>query len=319
MPESRSNSLRHWETYYRGGALASCPLGTGSGCSGELRDVWVKFFSGLPAGARILDVGTGNGAIALIARECAEITGRGYVIHATDLARIDPVRDVPGGAGLFAGIRFHPQVATEDLPFADSSFEAISGQYALEYSNIEMALKEVHRVLSAGGSAQFILHHADSIVAHSARASLLQAALVLNETMILRKLRRYLNVESRSGLAARNALAELVDAGEVLRQAARQTRNPHVLDVAIDAVQKLLAARGQATVAEVSREVDRFEADVRASVRRLEDLVRCGLTESGMRETQLVAERQQLVVDECAKQFHAVTNLVGWRLRVRKR
>jgi len=318
MPASRSNSLRHWEAYYRGGTLASCPIGPDGGYTLELRQVWEAFFSRLGEGARILDIGTGNGVIPLIARECAIAAGRRLEIHGSDLAVIDPVRNVRDGVSLFAGIRFHAQVATEELPFADCSFEAVSGQYALEYADVEVAVGEIHRVLVPGGCAQFILHHADSVVARNARESLRQAALVLDETMILRKLRRHLEGGQRSTPAARRALEQFDVALNALRQAAHQAPNSLMIDVTIDAAGKLAAAHGQAAPAALTREVDRFEDDVRASVRRLQDLVRCSQTEPAMRGIVESSERLGLSVDELGPQYHSGSILVGWRLRMQK-
>jgi ubiquinone/menaquinone biosynthesis C-methylase UbiE len=309
-------SLQHWENYYRGGALATCPLGPGSGYTLELRDAWVEFFSGLAEDARILDIGTGNGAVALIAQETATSVGRRYEIHGTDLAQIDPARDVRDGARLFAGIRFHARVATEQLPFEACSFDAVSGQYALEYTAIDRALGEIHRVLKPGGRAQFILHHADSIVAHKARESLRQTALVLEETMVYRKLRRHLEAERQSQPGARRTRADLVAAVGALHQAARQTDNPLTLSVTIDAVQKLLAARQQMSPAALDREIDRVEGDIRASVHRLQDLVQSGQTEAGMKGMTELALAQGFGVKEMTLQYHARENLVGWRLRL---
>jgi ubiquinone/menaquinone biosynthesis C-methylase UbiE len=318
VPASRLSSLRHWEAYFRGGAVASCPVGPGDGYTGELREAWVRFFSELPDQARILDIGTGNGAIPLIALACAAALERQFQIHGSDLARIDPVRDVANGASLFAGIQFHPQVASEELPFAAASFDAVTGQYALEYSNVGQALREIDRVLAPGGRAQFILHHADSVVALNARASLQQAGLVLEETMILRKLRRYLDSGQRSAPAAGRAREQFEIALNELREAAGATRNSLMLDVTIDAVRKLAAARGQMAPAALAREVDRFEGEVRASVRRLQDLVRCSQTEAGMRDIARAAVDLGQLVDEPAPQYHAGSNLVGWRLCMRK-
>lgn len=309
-------SLQHWENYYRGGAIVSCPLGPGPGYTQELRNAWVEFFSGLPEGARILDIGTGNGAIALIALETAAAAGRRCEIHGTDLAQIDPARDVRDGARLFTGIRFHAQVATEQLPFEASSFDAVSGQYALEYTIVDQALREIHRVLKPGGQAQFILHHAESIVAQKARETLLQSALVLDETKVFRKLRRHLEAERCSRSAARKTLADLVAALGTLGQAAGQTDNPLMLNVTIDAVRKLLAARQQMSPAALDLEIDRFEGNIRASVHRLQDLIRCGQTEAGMQGMSGLALAQGFEVRELALQHHAGDALVGWRLRL---
>lgn len=316
MPESRSTSLRHWEAYYRGGALASCPLRPDAGYSQELRDVWVEFFSALPDGARILDVGTGNGAIALIAAQAAAAAAMRFEIHGTDLAQIDPARDVPEGARLFAGIRFHPQVATESLPFESGSFDGVSGQYSLEYTKVDRALHEIHRVLKPGGRAQFILHHADSVVARNARESLAHTALVLQDTKVLRKLRRFADAEQRSSPAMRGARNDLNEALGILDVAAARSRNALTLHVALDAVHKLLDARRSLSVAALGREIDRFESELRAAGRRLEDLLRCGQTQEDMQRIAVLAAAEGFEMRELNPQFHAASNLVGWRLRL---
>jgi len=308
--------LRHWERYYRTGAVASCPLGPRGEYTQELRGVWEAFFAALPDGASMLDVGTGNGAVALIARETALSLGRHFEIHATDLAQIDPLRDVHEGARRFGDIRFHPNVATEHLPFGGGTFDAVSGQYALEYTAVDQSLREIGRVLKPGGQALFILHHAQSIVACKARESLQQSSLVLEQTKVFRKLRSHIQGWQRSQAVARKTLAELAQAIDTLRDAARQLQDPLTLDVSIDAVSKLLAARGELSPAALDREITGVEEDVRASTRRLQDLIRYARTDADMQGIAAHAADAGLEIRELALQHHAGDRLVGWRLRL---
>ncbi len=315
---TRRLSLEHWESYYRTGALATCPMGPAPGYTLELHDVWTDFFADLSDAARILDIGTGNGAIALIAKETAITHGRRYEVHGTDLAQIDPARDVRDGARLFAGIVFHACVPTEQLPFSPASFDAVSGQYALEYTVVETALGEIFRVLKSGGPAQFIVHHGDSIIVHNARESLEHAGLVLNETKIFRKLRRHLEAERRSPAAARRTREELVAAVTHLRRAAGKATSALILHVTVDAVQKLLNARQRLSRATIDREIDHVETDVRASVRRLQDLVASAQSEEGIIRIKNTAESLGFIGCEARTQYYARENLVGWRLNLRK-
>ena len=85
-------SLEQWETYYRGGAISTCPTARDGGYDLEVREAWVEFFTPLPDGARILDIGTGNGVVPLIAADTAAALGRRWEIHGADLAQIDPPR-----------------------------------------------------------------------------------------------------------------------------------------------------------------------------------------------------------------------------------
>lgn len=81
-----------WTNYWQTGNLHSC-LVTRS--EGE-EDVpvhdhgWQQFFGALETGAKILDVGTGNGAVALLAHGVGEAANKHFEIHGVDAARIAP-------------------------------------------------------------------------------------------------------------------------------------------------------------------------------------------------------------------------------------
>jgi ubiquinone/menaquinone biosynthesis C-methylase UbiE len=311
-------NVEHWESYYRGGRLAACPTGPDANYTLELRDIWIEFFGGLVNGARILDIGTGNGAIPLIARQTAESLGRTYEIHGADLARINPSRDVPDGARLFAGITFHPGVAAEKLPFEPASFTAVSGQYALEYSDMRQSLAQVLRVLQPGAGAQFLMHHTDSIIVERARESLRHADTVLMETKVYRKLRRFLDAEKRSAVAAQRAWDELSAAMATLRDSGRQDADRRIIDVTSDAVPKLLDLRRTLSRATLDREIDSVENDLRNSVRRLGDLIAVAISDTAMSECAEQARQLGFIDVTYQPMNHAQRALVGWRVRLRK-
>jgi SAM-dependent methyltransferase len=310
--------VEHWESYYRGGWLTACPTGPDPNYTLELRDIWGGFFGGLADGARILDIGTGNGAIPLIARETAAALGRTYEIHGADLARIDPVRNVTDGARLFADITFHPGVPAEKLPFEPASFAAVSGQYALEYTDIRQSLAQVLRVLKPGSQAQFLMHHANSIVVERARASLRHADAVLIDTKVHRKLRRYLDAEQRSPVAARSAWDELAAAMATLRVCGLDDADRRVIDVTLDAVPKLLDLRRRLSRAALDREIDSVENDLRDSVRRLGDLIAAAISEAAMDECARQARSLGFVDVTYRTLNHAQHALVGWQTNLRK-
>lgn len=313
-------SVEHWETYYRGGALATCPTGPDANYSLELRDAWVEFFASLPDGARVVDVGTGNGAVALIARDAATAAGRRFDIHGTDLALIDPPRQVRGGSTMFDGIVFYPGVATEQLPFEARSLDAVSGQFAIEYSRPGDSLREIFRVLKPGGRARFSIHHVDSAVVQNARQSLSQAHLVLDGTRIHRRLRAFIAADRRATGQPKAVAAwkELNEAVASLQQAATAAVNPHLLLVTIDAVRKLLAARSGLTAAQLDREIDGVERELRASVRRLQDLVGAARSEDEILEFARNAASSGFDVDTPRPQFQMGSILVAWLVDLRR-
>jgi SAM-dependent methyltransferase len=314
-------SLEHWETYYRGGALATGPTGPDGAYDRETRAGWAEFFATLPDGARLLDIGTGNGVIPMIAREVAAAGGRQLQIDACDLAAIDPLRDVPGADQRLAGVRFHPGVANERLPFEAGCLQAVSGHYALEYGDMAATLAEVRRVLAPGGAARFVLHHAGSVLVGNAHGSLAEADFVLSELKLYRKLRRVVTMAPTSTDAVNRAADELRGAIRQLKQAlatARAQGRGLILDVTLDATQKLLVARTQGPPQEVEREIDQVERELRASVRRLKDLVGRALDAAAMDALVDRAGALGFVVITAAPELHAGDHLVGWGLQMRK-
>lgn len=307
----------HWEAYYRDGKLATGPAGSDGGYDLEVRDAWVGFFSTLPDAARILDVGTGNGAVAMIAAQTAAARGLKWDIHATDLARIDPLRDVRDGARRLAGIAFHPEAATEALPFDDAGFDAVSGHYALEYTHVPAALAEVHRVLKPGGDAQFVLHHADSVLVTSARSALEEAAFVLGENRIHRHLHRLLTLADTDTELVQKATDDVRAAIHGLKtgmELLREAGGGRVLAATLEEAQRLLARRRDGGMDGIGAAVDEAEAGLRASVLQLNDLLVRSRDEDGMRKLGDEATAAGFSLVEWTPLSHAGDHLVGWQL-----
>lgn len=304
--------LDHWESYYAGGALVSCPTDPEPYYTMEVRDAWTDFFGALGDGARILDLGTGNGAVALIANETAAAGSRNVRIDGIDLARIDPKRHVPDGERLLDGIDFHGGVSTESLPFEDSTFAAISGQYIVEYTDAEKTLREVVRVLAPGGRCQFILHHVDSIIVRNAGESLRQAALVIHETGALETFRRY--CEQPDPPRRR----DLYDLGERLQRDALASSNPLLLRFVIDAISGMLANRSSVSSDVMRRRTESLERELDHWVRRLEDLVSAALSEEAVRRLARLATALGFTGARVDVQRQGDEHVVGWRMAMVK-
>ncbi len=314
-------SLQHWETYYRHGAVATCPTNADGGYDKEIHQAWADFFAKCSDGACILDIGTGNGAVALIAAETGQAQDRHWEIHASDLALIDPMRDVPDAGARMAGIRFHAGVAAENLPFEAGSFDAVSGQYALEYTRMDASLTEVFRVMKPGGSAQFIIHHHESPILSNAALSLAEIDFVLKESKIYRHLKRLTADEDASPRNAQQTGDDLRSAIQSLKRALSEAAprgEGRIYHVTLDAVQKLLQLRTQYTPLFTGKEVDRSEQDLRDLGRRLKDLVSSAKDEAGMQALERIAVDTGFTISERVAQLHDRTNTIGWRLVLRR-
>lgn len=154
-----------WTRLWRSGVLHSCATAIDGNYDGPVRAFWLSRFGRLRDGAVVVDVGTGNGALALLAMDSARATGRRLEVHGVDLADISPAATGAAAAAEFEGIRFHPRTSLAALPFTDGGVDLVTSQFAFEYAPREAALAEVLRVLGERGGAAMVLHSDDSVIA----------------------------------------------------------------------------------------------------------------------------------------------------------
>ncbi|RIV89048.1 class I SAM-dependent methyltransferase [Aurantiacibacter zhengii] len=151
--------------------------------------VWKDFARTLPKGARILDLGTGDGHVMahlLRARRDLKLLG---------IDRAGALPDPPRGAKVRGGVMM------EDLPLPDGRFAAVTSQFAFEYGDLPSAAVEVARVLKPGGMAALMTHRLDGpIVAHN-RKRRAQIAWALEDQQLLKAARGSLGLRS-AGIAA---------------------------------------------------------------------------------------------------------------------
>lgn len=179
---SRQPGADAWSGLWRTGTLHSCCTSIRGNYDGAIADFWDARFAPLGPGATIVDIGTGNGAVPLLARQHAAARGIGFDIHGTDLADIDPVRWVDGGQALFSGIRFHPGTPATSLPFADGGVSLLTSQYAFEYSRpMEATVAEILRVTIPHGRIAMVVHGWDSVIARVGRLQAEACTLLLQD------------------------------------------------------------------------------------------------------------------------------------------
>jgi SAM-dependent methyltransferase len=165
MSEHKGNPSDSWSHYWASGALTSLPEDFRANYDGEIRAFWRAQCEGLIDGCEVLDVCTGNGAVALlIAEELAtmRISGRVVAIDRADI-RPDQIRKrFPGVASLLDRIEFIANQPFETLAYADSSADRIFSQYGIEYCDLELAAAQCERILRPGGRLAIVTHAPDS-------------------------------------------------------------------------------------------------------------------------------------------------------------
>lgn len=170
-----------WDRYWRADRIASCMDGAGrSNYDDRVAAGWRKFFHSLPTGSRILDLCTGNGAVAVIAAEVGTVHGKKFQITGVDLADIDPRRFVHRLGVIARDIRFVPRTSVEKLGFADGGFDAVVSQYGIEYSNLDKSLPEAVRMLAPGGRLRLFMHAKEGTVVAATKKAIADADFLLD-------------------------------------------------------------------------------------------------------------------------------------------
>src|SRR6266404_1867575 len=102
---------------------------------------------GVPADARVLEVGCGSGWATRLLAEYA-VNGRVTGVDISD----EMIRLARESSLLFPNVDYQ-MASAEKLPFADGEFtHAFSMESLYYYANLTAALKEIHRTLQAGGN-----------------------------------------------------------------------------------------------------------------------------------------------------------------------
>lgn len=289
--------------------------------SREVHSSWAEFLETLPRDARILDLDTGNHVVALIAADLATSRGYDWSINAIAPQEQEQAASAKGGQALVERIEFHAEGTRSRLPFEDASFDAVGGHHVLEFIDPAVALAEVFRVLKPGGDAQFLMHHAESPVVLAAKVSLAEADLVFTQTKAFRRLHHLVTMSHIVPETTERASDEVRTAIRTLKEAlpgAQRQGGGRVLSVALDSIQKLLSARRELKPDAAGLAVERAEADLRGSVRRLGELIARAHGEAEMQQVQQAAATAGFTQIERMPQLHANTQVMAWQLLVHR-
>lgn len=139
---------------------------------------WRQALARLSANARVLDLGTGNGALPyLLLQSCKDLS---VVCDAVDVVEPHPRWLMQWPQAERDRVRLHGGVSCERLPFPGAHFDLVVSQFGIEYADLDLALPEALRVLKADGTLRFAVHHVDARPAVLAREEIAHASWLLD-------------------------------------------------------------------------------------------------------------------------------------------
>lgn len=298
---NRTAQKKAWDKYWSSPRLAACIDADSLQYPPVIRQHWERFFTQVPAGGSVVDLGTGNGAIALVALEVSDRLGLDLDIHGVDQAHIDPPRALPELAEQLGRVHFHSHTDSESLPFDTASVAVVSSQYVLEYTDIQATLTEAARVLSPGGRLQVIAHSQDSSVMDQTRTDIADSRLVLEETGTLGHFRQLLEADLNTGSVtpAQRGAFDQAAARLMLEVRRRTPAQARFLTGLLDSLGQVFQARRQRPAEEILDKATQIETEVLAHLERLQDMAQAALT---------AEQNQQLTEQLSAAGFITVDN-----------
>ena len=215
-----------WTHYWQTGQAHSC-INTQTSDGAEIALIWDELALSLKAGVRVLDLATGNGAVA------EQLARRNPGLHITgvDQADIAPAK---------SQVDYLGNVDITHLPFADSSFDIVTSQFGFEYAPQPAAAHEAARVLARGGRLCFLLHHPDSAIVATNSLKIPEIEALLSPGGLLDQCRACLNNQL--------PFADLEAAGQAYL-ASKRRRSRQISGQVFDAIGTLFELKQRAPAA----------------------------------------------------------------------
>ena len=221
-----------WLQFWRHGSVTTFERRGNPNYDGEIREFWERQFAALPPGARVVDLATGNGAVAFLAAEYSAAKGADFVIEALDKAAIAPEQHLSGAEAArqwLDQVRFRGDAPNEHTGLESDSVDLATSQYGFEYGDPAASSREAMRILKPGGRIALITHHANSVVVREAQEGLEQHRLCLERARLLEK--------------AEQVVAAMAGAGSdferrLLRQDSKAEHLRRRLNAAVERVQR---------------------------------------------------------------------------------
>lgn len=316
--------IEQWDRYWAYGGLHSFSQVADGNYRGAIADFWREHFLGLADGMHVVDIATGNGAVAVLALAAADEAGVGVEISGVDLANIDPVSHVEDDAlrASLRRIRFHPRTPLERLPFDDSSVDMVCSQYGLEYGDRPAAVHEIGRVCTKPATVTLVLHHERSVPLQASAEEISYLDFVLDEAKLWLHARNLLRAmaEQKGGTSAKvgrkqRALNEVL---QRIQTKAREVRNPRMLLGPTNYIREILSMAGRTPYAKLLELLEETRQRVLANRQRLIDMQQAALSEPDLHALEQLLEAEGFKAVERGPLYEDDGGLLGWKLHARR-
>jgi len=161
-----SKNKKHWEHYWETGVLTSLPQDFKSNYDNEIYDFWYRQVLSFRENSTVVDVCTGNGAIALMIQDISNKLNKNISVIGVDAANINPVnivKEQPDYKDLVNSVKFFGGVRIEEMDTViTSKVDYVVSQYGIEYCKTKKIAPKINKILKDNGKLIFVSHSPNS-------------------------------------------------------------------------------------------------------------------------------------------------------------
>lgn len=320
MNSNQYTNERAWSNYWVTGYKSTFTGHENSGFFIELSDYWKRQFLSLDDGARVVDLGCGNGSVSAIAAECSD---KALDIIAVDYAAVERSSSV---FKQYPNIEIRDQTNIEKTGIDDSSVDLCVSQFGFEYADGVDASIEAHRILKSGGKLIAVVHHRQSQISQSCVSTHKQIGLCYRSklTEISRKLVKRIrklektHQDKKSDQTAMKLSAEFNQvSGRVYDYGGRFPDMEYVKYYLNELVSLFSEKAENLNFTEKLAIIDAVEENARNYQLRMEAMLRASLDEENIRLLEQSLRDAGLSVDEASIVEHD-QQIFAWRLTATK-
>ncbi|MGK0438316.1 MAG: hypothetical protein ACJATK_001266 [Paracoccaceae bacterium] len=264
---NQPQDINAWSLYWSEDRLYSCVAQSSDEDQKALNKLWQDFSKELDSNSRVLDLATGNGAVA----DALLSVNNTLQVDAVDKASIDPKKFLKEHANL-VNVNFHADTDIFELPFKPLTFDAITSQFGIEYAGLTEASVQVMGYLKVAGRFQFVVHNVQSGIILSSSNKIIELEQLTQQSGILQTL-----IEVLSG-KAEFARLEALGQGYLKQDLIRSDQVSGQVFVGIERIINGFAGQPKESL-ELAVAMD---LRVRSELTRLRQLIAAGQTADSM-------------------------------------
>jgi len=180
-------SAEQWSDFWQAGSITTFFQRFSQNYDSAILDFWKDVFEDQADEVNIVDLATGNGAVAILAVQFSDAFSKSFKVTGVDYAATDPKSMLKDQNidSILESINFVTDTRIEDTGLLDGSFDLAMSQFGFEYADMQGAVSELGRILKPEGSVfAAMIHVQGSAIVNQAKEGVRQARLCSKSGLI---------------------------------------------------------------------------------------------------------------------------------------